>query len=132
MGTLIETLTAPNVDGAPSDRTFIPDGPVTLSPLTKYWFVLGSSNGGTFDWFYADTNNMTGPGILDNYNYSPDNGATWVDFGNNFPFFLEVRVDGATSTSVEVDIRPGSNTNPVNLKAKGVLPLCSEMLSVQR
>jgi hypothetical protein len=104
VGTLIETLTPPGVAGAPSDRIFLPDGPVNLSALTKYWFVLGTSNSGTFDWLYAEGNGQIGPGFLDSYSYSDDSGASWSNPGSDNPFFLEVNV----SDSVEAVPEPGT------------------------
>jgi hypothetical protein len=94
VGSLITTLTAPDMSGPPSVRTFTPDNPVTLSASTKYWFVLGSQapGDGTYSWAYAEGNGQVGPGSLGNYNYSTDSGATWSDFGSDNPFYLQVNV----------------------------------------
>jgi hypothetical protein len=87
---LVTTFTAPDVSGALAPRVFTPDTPVTLDANTSYWFLLGSSNGGTYDWSYADTNLFSGPGTLGNYADSSDGGATWILRGNDFPYFIEV------------------------------------------
>jgi hypothetical protein len=94
VGGLITTFTAPGMAGPQAVRSFLPDSPVTLSASTKYWFVLGSQapGDGTYFWSYAEGNGQVGPGSLANYNYSTDSGATWIDFGSDNPFYLQVNV----------------------------------------
>jgi len=94
VGSLITTFTTPDVSGAPSARTFLPNNTVTLLANTTYWFVLGVSNpsDGTFFWSYAEGNGSAGPGSLLSFAYSNDSGATWVNFGSDNPFFVRVNV----------------------------------------
>ena len=118
IGSLITSFTAPDVSGAQSIRTFLPDNPVTLAASTKYWFVLGSQapGDGTYFWSYAEGNGAVGLGLLDNYNYSTDSGATWTNFGSDNPFFLQVNVQQAGTFEWNVDAlgdwTVGANWNP--------------------
>lgn len=98
-GGLVGTFTAPDMSGAIAARTLTPDSVMTLDPTTKYWFILGSSNAGTYDWGYADTAITSGPGTLDNHANSSDGGANWSHFDNAFPFYLEV--DGSEAAIPE-------------------------------
>jgi hypothetical protein len=91
---LLTTFSAPDMSGATSVRTFLPDSPVVLSAADTYWFLLGSANTGTeiFLWCYADTNNFVGPGLLGNFGHSCDAGISWT-YGTDFPLFLRVNGD---------------------------------------
>jgi hypothetical protein len=91
-GGLLTTFTAPDMSGATSVRTFLPDSPVTLLASETYWFLLGSSNAGTYDWSYADTNLSTGPGVLGNFADSTDAGASWIVHDGDFPYYIQVNV----------------------------------------
>lgn len=92
---LVGTFTAPDMSGVSSARTFTPTSVMSLDANTNYWFILGSSNEGTFDWDYADTGLFSGPGSFGNFADSDDGGATWVLRGNDFPYFLEVNASTA-------------------------------------
>ncbi len=92
---LVGTFTAPDMSGATSVRTFAPDSTMTLDATTNYWFVLGSSNAGTYDWDYANEGLFSGPGSLGNYSDSSDGGATWDLRSNDFPYFIEVNGQAA-------------------------------------
>ena len=88
---LLTTFTAPDLTGDPVARLFAPDAAVTLEPGTKYWFILGNFDTGSFDWSYADTANTLGPGSLSNYADSSDGGATWDYRDTEFPYFIQVK-----------------------------------------
>ncbi len=87
---LLTTFTAPDMSGPPSVRSFVPDTPVTLLASQTYWFLLGTSNAGTYDWSYANSNVSIGTGSLDDYADSSDAGGTWINHGNDFPYFIQV------------------------------------------
>ena len=86
---LLTTLTSPDMSGRTDIRTFFPDSTVALLATEQYWFVLGSTNAGTFDWSYADSNNFDGPGLLGSFADSSDAGMTW-NYGIKSPYFLAV------------------------------------------
>lgn len=92
---LVGTFTAPDMSGATSVRMFTPDSAMTLDANTTYWFLLGSSNAGTYDWDYANSGLFSGPGSLGNYSDSSDGGVTWDLRGNDFPYFIEVNGSAA-------------------------------------
>jgi hypothetical protein len=89
---LLTSFSAPALDGPQSERSFLPDSTVTLQPQTKYWFVLGSLNAGTFGWSYADTFVFSGPGALEEFADSNDAGANWAyhSIADFQPYFLQV------------------------------------------
>ena len=100
---LLTTFTAPDLTGDPAARLFTPDAGVTLEPETKYWFVLGNTDTGTFDWSYADTNNTLGPGTLGNYGDTSDAGVTWDYRGSEFPYFIQVKANAVAGPFLEAD-----------------------------
>ncbi len=87
---LLGTFSAPDLSGVEGIRIFLPDNLMTLLPATKYWFILGASNDGTFDWSYAETPYFTGLGSLGNYADSSDGGASWDHRDDAFPYFIRV------------------------------------------
>ncbi len=89
---LLADFNVPDLTGALSARAFSPQSLVVLEPNTTYYFMLGVDAAGSFGWSYANTNNTTGSGTLGNYEYSLDQGATWANFGNDFPYYMEVNV----------------------------------------
>lgn len=101
LGTLITTLTPPDVSGGISPQSMLPESPVTLEPNTAYWVLLGVQNPGegTFFWSYANSNEDIGPGVLFWYGAAPDSGVTWL-YGTDFPYFLQVN---GTSSADEDD-----------------------------
>jgi hypothetical protein len=100
---LLSTFTAPDMTGDPAARLFTPNAAVTLEPGTKYWFVLGNTDTGTFDWSYADTNNTLGPGTLANYGDTSDAGVTWDYRGSEFPYFIQVRANVVGGPFLDAD-----------------------------
>ncbi len=86
---LLTTLSSPDMSGRTGVRTFFPDSTVSLLATEHYWFVLGTTNAGTFDWSYADSNNFDGPGLLGSFADTSDAGMTW-NYGIKSPYFLAV------------------------------------------
>jgi hypothetical protein len=89
-GTLLTSFSLPGFGGPESVRTFTPLSSVTLNPGGTYYFILGSTGEGAFDWAYAEGNNQVGTASFANFWYSEQQGADWTDFGGDNPFFLEV------------------------------------------
>lgn len=100
---VLATFTVPDLTGPRSARAFVPDGSVSLEPATRYYFVLGASIDGTFEWSYAEGNGQVGPGALAQYEYSFDAGKTWTLFGTDNPFHMQVNVDNAPPPACEGD-----------------------------
>lgn len=100
IGALITTLSVPDLTGAPSPRTFVPDAPVTLAPSTTYWVVLGSAapGDGTFGLSYANSNLSVGVGSIGAYADSQDSGANW-NYGTKFPYFIQAVGEKSTPCS---------------------------------
>lgn len=95
-GGLVTTFTLPSLAGANSIRDFFPTIGVTLDPNSKYWFMTGVTNSGTFEWDYANTGLFTGPGSLGEFGDSIDSGVTWSYHDSPFfPYFLQVNGSGA-------------------------------------
>jgi PEP-CTERM motif len=90
VGGLLTTFTGPSMSGGTSVRTFIPNSSINLMSSEKYWFILGSSNAGTFDWSYAEGPLTTGPGALSIYADSSDGGITWNHRTDTDPYFIQV------------------------------------------
>jgi len=90
---LLATFALPDLSGPLSAQMFLPDVTVELARGTQYYFVLGVSGGGTFEWSYAEGNGQTGPGSLAQYEYTFDGGATWGTFGSDNPFHIAVNGD---------------------------------------
>lgn len=89
-GGLLTTFAIPDLSGAIAARIFTPNTSVTLSPGNAYWFLVGTNTGG-FDLGYSASDNMTtGPGAILNFADSSDAGATFINRGSDFPYFLEV------------------------------------------
>jgi hypothetical protein len=89
---LLTTFSVPALDGPRSARTFTPTSSLILSPLTRYYFTLGATGPGSFEWSYAEGNGSVGPGTFGPYQYTFDGGATWGIFGTDNPFHLQVDV----------------------------------------
>jgi hypothetical protein len=91
---LLTTFTFDDLsEGSPAAHLFSPDNSVNLAPNTRYWFVLGSANEGTFDWSYAEGGNFIGPGTLSDFADSSDAGTTWNYGGGPFnPYLIQVKV----------------------------------------
>jgi hypothetical protein len=74
--------------------TLVPDVAVTLEPGEMYWLVVASPPSpveGSFQWAYAQGNNLIGPGFFGSYFYSNDD-VEWFDFGGDNPYQLRVNV----------------------------------------
>ncbi len=99
IGGLLTSFTAPDLTGLNSVRDLFPTSGVQLDPNTKYWFVAGVTNSGSFEWEYANTGSFSGPGSLDIFGDSDDAGVTWTYRDNSpfFPYFIQVN---ATPTGV--------------------------------
>jgi hypothetical protein len=98
IGGLVTSFTAPDLTGLNSVRNLLPTSSVQLDPNTKYWFVAGVTNNGTFEWEYANTGSFSGPGSLNFFGDSDDAGATWTYRDSPFfPYFIQVN---ATPTGV--------------------------------
>lgn len=97
IGALITTLVVPDLTGSPAPRMFTPSSPVTLTPSTTYWVVLGSEapGDGTLGWSYANSNNSVGTGVIGAYADSQDSGANW-NYGTKFPYFIQVVAEPTT------------------------------------
>ena len=87
---LLTSLSAPTIDAAFDAKTFTANGMVTLAPNTSYWFVLGVTGLGGFEWSYADPADafvFNGPGSVPTPNSFADSdnlGGTWsYQFGCN-------------------------------------------------
>jgi hypothetical protein len=116
-GGLLTSFAAPTLTGANSVRDFLPDVSVQLDPNTKYWFMAGVTNGGTFEWDYANTGLFTGPGALVEFGDSADSGVSW-NFHDSpfFPYYLQVN---ATPASV-----PEPASGAVLLACFGIATTC--------
>ena len=91
-GGLLANLTVPNLSGPLGVQTFTPDQLVTLLPNTTYWMTLGvSSAAGEFGWSYEEGIGKSAPGQIGNFAYSTHQGASYIDFGNVNPFFIQCR-----------------------------------------
>jgi hypothetical protein len=73
----------------------VPNGAVSFVDGQTYWFILGSANSGTYDWSYAQTNITTGPGLLANCADSSNAGISGDHRDSEFPYFIQVHVEGA-------------------------------------
>ena len=93
-GGLLTTFTFADLPaGNPAAHLFSPEHSVNLEPNTRYWFVLGSSNEGTFDWSYAEGGHFIGPGTLSDFADSSDAGTTWTYGAGPFnPYLIQVKI----------------------------------------
>ncbi|MBC8106481.1 MAG: hypothetical protein H7Z14_07825 [Anaerolineae bacterium] len=89
---LLTNFVAPDMAGPRSNRLFSPVSPVTLQASTKYWFVMGCSNTGGFDWGYIDSNGQEGTGSISDFADSSTGGVDWIYRGIDFPYFMQVNV----------------------------------------
>ncbi len=95
-GGLLTAFAAPSLTGANSVRDFFPITAVQLDPGTQYWFMAGVTNGGTFEWDYANSGLFSGPGSLSWFGDSSDSGVTWNYHDSPFfPYFLQVNASPA-------------------------------------
>ena len=78
-----------------------------LAAGTKYWIVLGVTGAGSFGWTYAVGENQTGPGLLTNYNYSSDGGASWLDYGSLNPYLVRVNVSAVPEPASALTLLAG-------------------------
>lgn len=118
IGSLLTTLTPPDMGDVPRTRSFIPQSAIVLQPGTAYWFVLGvrQPGDGTFFWSYADSNAYSGPGTLLGFADSTDSGGTW-SYGIDFPYLFQISVaapgpiantfDGDTEGWLAVEVQNG-------------------------
>ncbi len=96
VGATLTTLLLPTVSAGALQIELLPASPaLDLAPGTTYWVVLGVVGAGSFGWSYAANNASSGPGALANYAYSYDSGATWLNYGNDYPYHLRVNVSSA-------------------------------------
>lgn len=93
IGAYIANFSNPDMSGAHSARTFVPFGTITLQPLTTYWFVLGvyDPGTGTYFWYYSDTDNFSGTGVLSGFADSDSSGAVW-NYNAVQPYLIQVNV----------------------------------------
>ena len=99
-GALLTTFTHGAIPaGPPATLTLTPGAVVPLAPGTLYWLVLGVSGPGQFGWDYAQGDASAGPGSLEWFAYSLDQGATWGGASDLFP--VQVRVDVVTTAAPE-------------------------------
>jgi hypothetical protein len=96
---LLSTFTVPSLIGPHSARTFTPTSLVTLAPSTRYYFELGATGTGSYEWSYAEGNGSTGPGSFSQYEYTFDGGVTFASFGTLNPFHLQVDVTPTVAPS---------------------------------
>ncbi len=87
---LLATFTVPDLTGPIAPQVFLPESAVALAASTRYYFMLGATSAGQFEWSYAEGNASIGPGFLSQYQYSFDGGQTWTVFGSDNPFHIEV------------------------------------------
>jgi hypothetical protein len=93
VGATIGTFDLPSfTTGDPLNVILTPSSAFTLTPNTTYWLVLGTIGAGSFDWTYAETNLVNGPGALGNFAYSEDFGITWGAFSEVKPYLMKVQV----------------------------------------
>ena len=90
---LLTTFVPPDVNGPASARVFSPASQVSLEPSTTYWFIMGNSGSGVFDWGYANTGLWSGPGTMGNFADSSTAGKQWTYRDNSFPYFIQVNVN---------------------------------------
>jgi hypothetical protein len=105
---LLTTFTAPDVSGALGVQTFTPEQSVDLDPNTTYYLILGVSGAGSFSWAYAQGNNATGPGSLQDFAYSTDQGASWGAYDSVNPY------------KIAVDVQPQAVPEPSTLALTGI------------
>jgi hypothetical protein len=90
---LLTTFVPPDVTGPASARVFSPASQVSLQPSTTYWFIMGNSGSGVFDWGYAQNHLWSGPGALGNFADSSSAGKQWTYGDNSFPYFIQVNAN---------------------------------------
>ncbi len=92
-GALRTTLSVPALSTAGNEVVALtPDSDVIIERGQALTLILGVANVAEYEWAYADSNNWIGPGTFGNYYYSSDAGATWTNFGADFPYYLRVNV----------------------------------------
>jgi hypothetical protein len=105
VGNVITTFAIPDLSGALSNRTFLPNTSVTLKPGHRYWFALGtlsSEAAGQFDWSFADVNGpVTGPGTVPaRFGETLDAGNSWTGFDET-PYLIQVSGIALTGAAPE-------------------------------
>jgi len=89
----IGTLTVPPLSTTQQlPESLMPAAPISLAAGTLYWLVLTAAGPGSYGFSYADSNTHSGVGSFGNYEYSTDGGATWENFGSDFPYLAQVSV----------------------------------------
>jgi hypothetical protein len=83
--------------------TLLPTTAATLDAGALYWLVLGPATTGSFEWAYAEGNNVIGQGSLGSYAYSFDSGVTWAAFGTDNPYQIRVNVSPACTADFNRD-----------------------------
>ncbi len=92
LGAVVASFALPSLAGPSSARTLAPLGVVSLAPNETYYLIMGINGPGSFGWSYAEGNAFIGTGGFVNYEYSTDQGVSWVNFGGDNPYLLEVNV----------------------------------------
>ena len=87
--------------------------------LADYRFADNSLDYIVNDWTWTDLSSLGEVQKLTFNLSSSDNG----DFGMNTPAYFAMDTIQPMIVDIQIDIRPGSDRNPVNPKSKGVLPV---------
>lgn len=93
VGAYLGSFVLPQVSAGALQLELLPVLPtVALAPGTIYWVVLGVADAGSLGWSYIEGSASSGPGTLGNFSYSTDAGSSWLNFGNDNPYYLRVNV----------------------------------------
>jgi hypothetical protein len=77
--------------GPYADLSFAPTTTgLILSANTSYWFILGASGSGNFQWQFTDSAAVSGVGTLPNTAFSNSPGSWSVDPDSEEPFLIQV------------------------------------------
>lgn len=88
------------------------------------------------NWSSGEPNNSCGPNCGEDYAHfwhsgpqpTPEESFVWDGHWNDVTnlvkgFVVEYEPDGGGSIEADIDVKPGSNTNPINPRGKGVIPV---------
>ena len=78
-GSLIGTLSPPDIYSATLAETIFSATDITLSPNSTYWIVL-SADSGEFDWAWTSDNSGSGIGFQHTWGQSDDAGVSWFTY----------------------------------------------------